>query len=415
MFLTGEEAAFIRQAPCACPGVLAWIRQNGGPLGAAVLAQAARDGTAVGHAEYDASRDAATRRMRRKIAAFPSGKTFSSWRAGESSRVGLPRVSQHARLRRRRPVSSCNACDSIAPPTNQRTHRARKRIMTLLAHTRAGAGEPLVLLHGLGSSRASWEPIMPALSRRFDVLAFDLPGFGESDLLPDAVEPTPATLAAAVADTLHELDIVAPHVVGNSLGGWVALELAATDEVSSLTLLSPAGLWRANTPLYCRISLRTSRVLARFLGRGLRAVVRTRIGRLVVFAQTTGHPTRMSPAEARSAISAIGKARGFRATLHATLHRRYQATSPLHAPVTVCFGSRDRILPRRQARHLDELPAHTTTAELPGAGHVPMSDDPAAVALVITRGAGTGAVLSAAPRPPHRHLSVRGGLAPATS
>ena len=153
VFLTGEDAAFIRQALCACSGVLAWIRQNGGPLGAAVLAQAARDGTAIGHAEYDANlaidyldfptqgragpvtgpaapplpaeldalvrrmrlpylrkaapdvlataraqrwepaevlrvllaeevtgRDAATRRMRRKTAAFPSGKTFSSWR-----------------------------------------------------------------------------------------------------------------------------------------------------------------------------------------------------------------------------------------------------------------------------------------------------------------------------------------------
>jgi hypothetical protein len=53
--LTGGEAAFIRQALGACSGVLAWIRQDGGPLGAAVLAQAARDGTAIGHAEYDAS------------------------------------------------------------------------------------------------------------------------------------------------------------------------------------------------------------------------------------------------------------------------------------------------------------------------------------------------------------------------
>ena len=55
VFLTGEDAAFIRQALCACSGVLAWIRQNGGPLRAALLAQAARDGTAIGHAEYDAN------------------------------------------------------------------------------------------------------------------------------------------------------------------------------------------------------------------------------------------------------------------------------------------------------------------------------------------------------------------------
>jgi hypothetical protein len=53
--LTSGEAAFIRQALCACSDVLAWIRQDSGPLGAALLAQAARDGTAAGHAEYDAN------------------------------------------------------------------------------------------------------------------------------------------------------------------------------------------------------------------------------------------------------------------------------------------------------------------------------------------------------------------------
>ena len=110
--------------------------------------------------------------------------------------------------------------------------------------TRTGAGAPLVLLHGLGSSRHAWDPVIPALAEQFEVLAVDLPGFGDSEPLPPPVEPTPAALAAAVAGLLDDLGITAPHIAGNSLGGWVALELARIRPPASVTLLSPAGLWR---------------------------------------------------------------------------------------------------------------------------------------------------------------------------
>jgi pimeloyl-ACP methyl ester carboxylesterase len=120
--------------------------------------------------------------------------------------------------------------------------------MTSLACTRSGAGAPLVLLHGLGSSRQAWNPVIPALAARFDVIAVDLPGFGDSNPVAARTEPTPAVLAAAVAGLLDELGVTAPHLAGNSLGGWVALELAATRPAASLTLLSPAGLWRDGAP-----------------------------------------------------------------------------------------------------------------------------------------------------------------------
>ena len=65
----------------------------------------------------------------------------------------------------------------------------------------------MVLLHWLGSSRAAWDPIVPALAERFDVIAVDLPGFGASaPLLPAAVEPSPAALATAVAGLLDDLE-----------------------------------------------------------------------------------------------------------------------------------------------------------------------------------------------------------------
>jgi pimeloyl-ACP methyl ester carboxylesterase len=257
--------------------------------------------------------------------------------------------------------------------------------MNELAFTRCGSGAPLVLLHGLGSARDAWLPVTGSLARHFDVIALDLPGFGESAPLPAFEEPHPARLAQSVAATLRALDIEHPHIVGNSLGGWVALELAAIIAPASVTLLSPAGLWRQGTPGYCRVSLRASRFLARFLGGLLRAAVRTRLGRLTVFAQTSGRPVHLTPAQARRAITALGHCPGFRSTFRATRHRRYLATVPITAPVTVMFGARDRLLLRSQSRHLDELPSHTNAAELTRVGHVPMADDPAAIAALISQ------------------------------
>jgi pimeloyl-ACP methyl ester carboxylesterase len=252
-----------------------------------------------------------------------------------------------------------------------------------LTYTRTGSGPPLVLLHALGLSRSAWDPVVPALSQHFDVIAVDLPGFGASAPLPAHVEPTPAALAEAVAALLGELGVTAAHVAGNSLGGWVALELAALTPVASLTLFAPAGLWRDQTPLYCRASLRATRWLAHHGRRPLAGLVRTRPGRALVFAQSVGHPTRLAPHAAATAVHELGDSAGFDAVFGATLHRRYRSTVPIVAPVTVAFGSRDHVLLKRQSRHLDELPAHTTLAELPGCGHVPMSDDPAAVSELI--------------------------------
>jgi pimeloyl-ACP methyl ester carboxylesterase len=309
--------------------------------------------------------------------------------------------------------------------------------MSPLAITSSGTGAPLVLLHGLGASRRSFDPVLPALAARFDVIAVDLPGFGESAPRPGPGEVPPAVLAQHVADLLDELGVSTPHVVGNSLGGWVALELASRRPVASLTLLSPAGLWPRNTPLYDRISLGTSRWLARHATGLLCRLVATRLGRAIVLGQTHGHPMRLSTEYARAAVTELGRCPGFEAALAGTAKRHFVATAPIGsapigsapigsapigtasigtapagsarigtvpvgigtmpitAPVTVAFGSRDVLL-LRGSRQLGQLPPQTRTEALPGCGHLPMADDPAAVAAVIIRTA-TQANLAAAP------------------
>jgi pimeloyl-ACP methyl ester carboxylesterase len=255
--------------------------------------------------------------------------------------------------------------------------------MASLAYRSYGTGAPLVLLHGLGSARQAWDPVIPALAARFRVLAIDLPGFGESDPLPGAVEPAPAVLAAHVAHFLDELGIAVPHVAGNSLGGWIALELAGIRPVASLALLSPAGLWRGPAPLYNRISLWLTRFFAKHAGRTLDRLMRYRVARILVLGQTHGRPARISTDYARMAVRSMGTAPGFDATMKATEPIRYRSGPPIDVPVTVGFGSRDFLLRVRQSRNLDELPPGTRVVALPGCGHVPMADDPAAVAAFI--------------------------------
>jgi pimeloyl-ACP methyl ester carboxylesterase len=261
--------------------------------------------------------------------------------------------------------------------------------MTMLAYTRTGAGAPLVLLHGIGSSRHAWDPVIPALARRFDVIAVDLPGFGDSGPLPPEAEPRPAALAAAVAGLLDDLGITAPHVAGNSLGGWVALELAGLRPVASLALLSPAGLWRGNMPRYDQASLHASRWFARHAPGLLYRLVNYRLGRALVLGQTHGRPFHISPGYARTAIRALGTCPGFGATMKATV-RPYRSGPPIGAPVTVAFGSRDLMLLRHQSRHLGELPPGTRLETLSRCGHVPMADDPAAVTAFIAAASARG-------------------------
>ena len=256
--------------------------------------------------------------------------------------------------------------------------------MTSLAFTRRGRGPTLVLLHGLGSARRTWDPIIPALAEGFDVVAVDLPGFGESDPLPADVEPLPAALAASVAKFLDELGIAVPHLVGNSLGGWVALELAGLRQVALLTLLSPAGLWRRGAPWYDRVSFRMTRWLAKHATESLSRLVKYRLGRILVLSQMHARPSRVDPEYARAAIRDMASCPGFDATLRATRYRRYRSGPAIEAPVTVAFGSRDFVLLAHQSRHLDELPPTVRMRTLAGCGHVPMPDDPDQTVAVIT-------------------------------
>jgi pimeloyl-ACP methyl ester carboxylesterase len=107
--------------------------------------------------------------------------------------------------------------------------------MTSLNYIRVGSGEPLLLIHPLGADIVVWEPVLERLATQRDVIAVDMPGFGASPALANGSEPTPTALAAAIGRFLDSLGLERVHVAGNSLGGWVAFELAKAGRALSAT------------------------------------------------------------------------------------------------------------------------------------------------------------------------------------
>lgn len=160
----------------------------------------------------------------------------------------------------------------------------------MLAFDRFGSGEPLVLLHGTNSSRDVWARLMPLLAAQRDVIAFDLPAHGTSP--PTSF--TPPHFATELATAFAELGLGAPAVVGHSVGGWVALELARREHAAAVLALAPAGLWRRRSPLLTDLGLRVNWRLGQVLGRAAELPLRSSLGRRVSLSSISARPSAVS-------------------------------------------------------------------------------------------------------------------------
>jgi pimeloyl-ACP methyl ester carboxylesterase len=253
--------------------------------------------------------------------------------------------------------------------------------LSSLAYDRRGAGPPLVLLHPLGADRGVWAPVLDRLAAERDVIAPDLPGFGVSPALDDRAEaPTPARLAAAVARFVRdELGIDRWHVAGNSLGGWVALALAADDTsgVASVTAIAPAGLWARPLGPRPSVARRAAALAAPLAG----ALARNAKLRRAILAGSVGHPERVPAADVARLVRAYGRAPGFPAVNAAMRSGTFADLDRIDVPVTLAWPTLDRLIAR--PRH---LPPAVRNVTLTDCGHIPMWDDPAAVAATLLAG-----------------------------
>ncbi|MER6983057.1 alpha/beta fold hydrolase [Streptomyces carpinensis] len=255
-----------------------------------------------------------------------------------------------------------------------------------LSYARVGSGEPLLLLHGIGHHRQAWDPVVHLLAAERDVISVDLPGFGASPALPDGLRHDLPTMNTALGALCEALEIERPHVAGNSLGGLLALELGREKLVRSVTALSPAGFWTQAERRYAFGVLQSMRAVARRTPLPLvEQLARTAAGRTVLTSTIYARPGRRSPEAVVAETLALAQATGFDETLRAGVDVRF-TEDVTGIPVTVAWGTKDRLLVRRQGVRAKQIIPRARLVRLPGCGHVPMNDDPALVARVLLDG-----------------------------
>jgi pimeloyl-ACP methyl ester carboxylesterase len=254
-----------------------------------------------------------------------------------------------------------------------------------LNHVRRGQGDPLILLHSLGGSLIQWSPVMDQLAADREVIALDMPGFGESAELPEGVSPRAANLATAVLDFYDALGIEGtPAIAGISLGGWVAVECARQGGVSAVVALCPAGFWK-------RSPEESNRALARRRKRGrlarplLRPIMATARGRRRALGRVIRHPERLRPGEAEAIARAYVTAPAYEEASALMRAGRVEELKSIKAPITLAWAEHDTLV-RNKPLPAKLLPKRVEQVVLPGCGHVPTWDDPELVARVVLAG-----------------------------
>ncbi|MEU1312958.1 alpha/beta hydrolase [Streptomyces cinnamoneus] len=255
-----------------------------------------------------------------------------------------------------------------------------------VVYERIGGGEPLVLLHGIGHHLQVWDPVVGILAAERDVIAVDLPGFGLSPGLPDGVSYDLRGVVPVLGALFDALGLDRPHVAGNSLGGLLALQLGHEKRVRSVTALSPGGFWSEAERRYAFGMLLAMRYGAlRLPDHTVTRLARTSVGRAALTGTIYARPGRRSPDAVVAETRALREATGFEATLAAGRRLRFTRDVP-DVPVTIGWGTRDRLLVRGQGVRAKRVIPSARLVRLPGCGHVPMSDDPALVARVVLDG-----------------------------
>jgi len=254
------------------------------------------------------------------------------------------------------------------------TRRAR------LSLVEAGDGPPVLAVHGLGATKGSFLPTVVGLSSRFRTIAVDLPGFGDSSK-PIAAAYDASFFAAACIELLDALGLERVHLIGNSLGGRVALEIALRhpDRVGRLALLAPALAWRRPRPWAPLLRLtRPELGLVQLAPRGVvEAVVRP-----LVPGADDGWRAAGVDEFLRTYLTPAGRAAFYAAARHIYLDEPHgkdgfwPRLATLRADALFVWGRRDRLVPIAFARHVANAVPHARQLEL-DCGHVPQIERPA--------------------------------------
>ncbi|MSO41732.1 MAG: alpha/beta fold hydrolase [Solirubrobacterales bacterium] len=246
-----------------------------------------------------------------------------------------------------------------------------------LAHVRRGSGEPLLLLHSLGGSKEMWAPVLDLLAAEREVIAVDMPGFGDSSMPPGEMPLSARNLAQLILDFYDTLGFAGdPHVAGISLGSWVAIECARLGRARSVAGLCSAGFWRESLAP----KRGTARSVARLLLPLVPLMLRSERARRAVLSGQMRHPERLSRSEAVGLVRTYARSPGYPDASRLMRVGAVGDLSGIEDPLTLAWGEFDTLVRRTPLR---ALPASVTQLVLPDCGHVPTWDAPELIARVI--------------------------------
>jgi pimeloyl-ACP methyl ester carboxylesterase len=257
---------------------------------------------------------------------------------------------------------------------------------TTLHWQRDGGGEPLVLLHGIGSTHDDFAGLRERLEADHDVLAADLPGHGSSPSMAEA--PTVEALADVVEADLDALGLERVHVLGNSLGARIALELARRHRARSVVAIAPSGMNGPLERVYQGTVMSAARVVLRRTRRCIEPLSRSRLGRVVLLTGLRARPLRASRAEALAVRDGFADSEDFwRMLWHAILADLPTGLDDVDCPVVLAQGLLDGISAGQTPRYLLVVPG-ARFEPLLAAGHAPQSDTPEAIVALVHEAAG---------------------------
>jgi pimeloyl-ACP methyl ester carboxylesterase len=252
----------------------------------------------------------------------------------------------------------------------------------------------------MGTSRRDFAAVLPDLCARFEVLNVDLPGVGRSAHLEQ--RPTLAALTDAVEHTLDEEGVGRVHVLGNSLGARIAIELARRGRALSVVAIAPSGLNVLPERIAQGLGMGTARVAMRAAQPLIAPLSRSAIGRAALLGPLKARPWSTSPEEAVGAREGFADSRDFwRILLWALMLDVPRGLDRIDCPVTLVQGVADWIASGQTVRYLPLIPA-SRFIPLLWAGHAPQSDRPATIVRLVEEAVAGAAEEATAPTTPLR-------------
>ncbi|SNC76667.1 Pimeloyl-ACP methyl ester carboxylesterase [Hymenobacter gelipurpurascens] len=252
---------------------------------------------------------------------------------------------------------------------------------------RHGSGKPLLLLHGIGGSWRSWQTIIDDLAKEREVIAVDLPGFGDTPPLPGDVSIS--TLADAVTEFLRHHNLLGIDAVGSSMGARLVLELARRGGVlGAVVSLDPGGFWRGWEIPAFYYSVAGSIRLIRALQPLMPALTGNVISRSVLFAQFSAKPWRLSQKATLDEVRTYAASPSFDELLYNLAYGEKQQGAPkgtIREPLVIGWGRQDRVCFPYQAQRALKLFPDAQLYWFDECGHLPQWDQPQETVQLILR------------------------------